>query len=1517
MNIRLLWGFGALYVLTVNATETTTVFTEGDQTFSDDVLAGSFACANDDCVPSADQKLYTVSARDLVDESGALGDMPPEVTEALLQDVYGSRMIAAIANDVAPGGRFATHYAQVAVSKAEVADLDAGTVSCSMVYPGYSSGSTTFYPTNMLGRHASCHPDETLLDTHLSFRCDGAVFQADRSCHKVSRNGFDVPVAPFTDIATTRATASDEVAPPYLFGPRSRTSLFTEATLKREYDDGTLYRPSDANRAAWCMPMHRMGDSFNWIPNSNGMANCFAYHQCDPDPQTAADFTFPSFQDTCFPPFTTMFSNNYDSNGDPLTGAAVHSIGPEAGTPPPGLWNVNGSGYESVLLQTFPCDPDDGISQNVLFAVADDGTALCLFDPDEKAAGTATIHIADNPDDLTMPPTAPLQKVMFYSPIHRFVKEGDTWYEYTIRPTMLMYWGLLVGDIYGTANPAPDIAFTPAEDFHINLAYYWDETAGPSGGYVHPGCQAGRLEGEPCAFDIGMVMNTRYNSIVFPCMDDGSGNCDAWNGGTTYGHIDAISLHGTMNLEYSTSRFVTRISVSQLTTGGSISASTFVSGAALDMAVTSKTCHKYSSSDADVVFHMTMAGLEEQFTISTNYVEYYHEDAGVVHRVVFENHEPSCGISPRAHSIPAGPCYNAVSSPTASGNDAESVAVSVRLPLDKCRDDFGQSYGPCVDKLQGWLADSASSTGARKIFIGYTMSFGASASNQGFVQRQQLDCSSGICDALLRPDAVAALEQCESTTAVGGEVTISQVTNLVTKTLAVAVQPTFSEIDARPPCKVLASGKVVCPALLHDQCEAGKGVASVQHLIAACGGVYSGANIRTSSALASGAPAGAADPTCTHSNSGDVRTVFTDNCRDHDSNEAECNVRYQPHVGGSDAFRTQCKMNDNGFWCQAVNGCTLDSGSRRLQDLPSICVDDADGSENSYLVESCSEKNNQLDICLQAYEADEEGGGIPCIDGGRGFCIASTQQTCTIGSETVETTDTTTTPVTESTPIKVLGNGLGYLHLGAAAGPQVQPVTRMQQARQLVFPIGATLTATCTDTDATAFERHVIGGVDTAGNWLVTTYEWEHILGMDPSHYAPMKAAVENKAQLVDAALVVADQTQILTRTNGVAVDSAAMFNKAQSHACHVNDVKPFTFLGSDRADDHCDWVASGGGSTNPYSDACAGHINGGLDVQGLVAKGTTNAVVHGKPDTTACNSGPAMVLGFNDQSPQYLADSSLTSEAVEVTAHWPGANRHKGAQPHSPTSCPDADVDATCDETNGGYRGWALAPMHAVVNDGGQSFYTEFKGADTDDGQYRVSVMSAFGVDINTAYLSQCGSGPTEWKLDTQFFHVDGVTPINGMFRRALEASTTVGALSSSSVHVDGEEDTAPRALQDSDGAPALASTVSAVVQGTALSCMDGVSVSQGVFDTACLCDDTGVLQSGQCQMNFAPSEPPPQPPPPPPPEDTSSSFPVWILLIVALGASVFAYNKTNEHRRAMRAIAQDYTRKLLTDEA
>ena len=97
------------------------------------------------------------------------------------------------------------------------------------------------------------------------------------------------------------------------------------------------------------------------------------------------------------------------------------------------------------------------------------------------------------------------------------------------------------------------------------------------------------------------------------------------------------------------------------------------------------------------------------------------------------------------------------------------------------------------------------------------------------------------------------------------------------------------------------------------------------------------------------------------------------------------------------------------------------------------------------------------------------------------------------------------------------------------------------------------------------------------------------------------------------------------------------------------------------------------------------------------------------------------------------------------------------------PDTCDGIDKDDVC-TNNIGYRGCALQPMErelSTANTMLPSLYHLFKQTHTDDGRSSAAVMSALGVNINTAYLSQCPDPvPTEWTLETQL-RLDGLTPV------------------------------------------------------------------------------------------------------------------------------------------------------------
>ena len=301
------------------------------------------------------------------------------------------------------------------------------------------------------------------------------------------------------------------------------------------------------------------------------------------------------------------------------------------------------------------------------------------------------------------------------------------------------------------------------------------------------------------------------------------------------------SYAGITNLEERAFKFATRVTIDRTTVGGLVSAETVVSGAALDLALNNQACFKYAAdpTPADVIF-MSFSGLEESFVVSVLSVEYFHEPTGL--RVVFESDNGACART-GTEDTPGPGCFDIVaSSASRSSPDRYAAMASVKLPMDQCRDDFNTlPAGDCATKLGDWLESTKTQAGERKIFVSYAMAFGNTPNTaMGFYRRQEVSCAnSGIyCNALIRDDAADNLNQCDTVTAVGSEITINQFTDLVSASLAVVGQPRFKALESRPPCIALDADSgdetVTCPAMLHDQCDGDQGVASIQHIMEKC-----------------------------------------------------------------------------------------------------------------------------------------------------------------------------------------------------------------------------------------------------------------------------------------------------------------------------------------------------------------------------------------------------------------------------------------------------------------------------------------------------------------------------------------------------------------------------------------------------------------------------------------------------------------------------------------------------------
>jgi hypothetical protein len=1298
------------------------------------------------CAAEADQHVSIYSLHDIAKDVGEFQNIPLEVRKTIRERVFGTRLLSTVEDETEPGERFASYYSQIAISKVQVqATSDVPTCEHD---DGLSDPSVI--PHNHAGRDTDCvvlsgidlNDEEELSSSPISHRrtaslCTGNVTDAVRHCQRVSWRGRDIGVAPYMDVTATGAPDDDEVSMANANSVRSRRSHFNEASLMWDAAQNKLVR--DTSDDTFCQYMQE-GASVDF--------DCDGKHFCPPDTDTATEGVGESFMERCFNYRMAGPSSNY------------FSMAAETGIPPPGDWNRVGWDYENALVDTHACDPGDALSENILFAVTDADHLVCLYSaydkgPDgEGAKITVATPASGEATEIYQ------QFAMFYAPVHLFVEDDSVVFQYTIRATLPMFWGLLAGVMDSTYGLPPDITFAfKDEGMHVNLAYVWDKNANSGiGGWVPPtpsdedGSGGIVSPGEPTTYVIGTIMNLRYHGVVFDCVDDDA-PCQA-------GAVPAVSSQGITNLEERAFKFTTRLTIDRTTVGGLIDAETAISGAALVISLNNQACFKHDlNAEPDLIFTVSFSGLEEPFIITVQSIEYYHTVHG---RVVFPADEDACVM--RLGDTPGPACYDVVAAVASRAPTRYAATAAVKLPMDGCTDDYGGDTYDCIHKLESWLHDTTDTAHERKIFVTYTMAFSdGTAPAQGFLRRQEINCdNNGIyCNGLIRSDAAENLRQCEETTAVGTEITINQFTDLVSASIAVVGQPHFNALETRPPCIALdaASGDetVTCPAMLHDQCDGNKGVASVQHIMESCGGTYSMPNLEASNAIVTGSGTSA---TCVPSNTNyaERTRIVTPADTTWDSGglssspHADCGqlVVYGTNYanGGNYPFanNAEAKAYCESFYMDMNNrpGSPNDVFTNSFRPCAFVGDNGQDG------VGRCRWASNSACGCGEAGQECQlvQGTGLTTAGG----AIASDVQ------------------VTAGSPVPVLGNGLGFMHLGAVAGPATQPTTKMQAARQLIFPIGARLTAKCGDTEQ--LSTVLFGGIETGSNdWLLTDTQWQVALGMPAERYDDMKALMEDPETLalIDGFLKGVDEDTLLTQSK-VALDSPAAHKVTQAYAsmasCDKNTIKPFSFLDSTRADDFCSWAHDE--SSNPYSNTCSSfaELAGGVDVQGFLAASGAG-IVHGAPDATECNNGPAMVLGFNDQSPQWNAYPDSLEEPDQVPPCAPESGEDRGARVQeawrTSTTCEGLGMDDVCSNSRG-YRGCALQPMERDLFTQlgtSPSFFAKFKNEYTNDGRPSAAVMSALGVNINTAYLSQCGAQPTEWILETQFAHLDGLTPI------------------------------------------------------------------------------------------------------------------------------------------------------------
>ena len=1321
----------------------------GDNYQGGTVTSGAPNCVGNTCAHESDQHVSIYSLHDIAKDVGEFQSAPfaAGVRAAIRERVFGTRLLGAVEAATVPGEPFASYYTQIAVSKVQV-QAASGVATCVL-----DDGTNTEHaPHAHVGRDVNCaeFPDVDELmsspSTHAAGLCAGKVGDAVKRCPPVSWRSREIGVAPYMDLTTTKAPEDEQVTMASANTVRSRLSHFNEASLMWSTQQNKLVR--DTSDDTFCPYID--GD-----PTTS--FDCDGKHFCPPDTASAA--AGESFMDRCF---------NYRLSG---TTPSHFGMAAETGIPPPGDWNLPTWKYEEALLDTHTCDLGDALSENILFAVDDDENLRCLYSQADKLlavadGGGAKITVATPASGEAT--ELYQQHVMFYAPVHVFDEVDGVAYQYTIRATLPMFWGLLAGVMDSTDDLPPDVTFAFREEGkHINLAYWWDDA---NANWVPPmpsaldGDGNDVLSGEPTTYVIGTIMNLRYNGVLFDCVDDDA-PCQA-------GAVPAISSQGITNIDERAFKFTTRLTIDRTTVGGLIEAETSISGAALVISLNNQACFKHDLNVVpDLVFTVAFSGLEEPFVITIQSIEYYHivHATKVTRRIVFPADEAACVT--RLGDTPGPACYDVVAAVASRAPTRYAATAAVKLPMDGCTDDYGGGAGDCISKLESWLTDTQSTAHDRKIFVTYTMAFSdGSAPAQGFLRRQEINCNNnGIyCNGLIRSDAADNLRQCDETTAVGTEITINQFTDLVSASIAVVGQPRFNALEKRPPCIALdaASGDetVTCPTMLHDQCDGNKGVASVQHIMEKCGGTYSVPNLEASNAIVTGSGTSA---TCvpTNTNYAERTRIVTPADTTWDSGgclsspHADCGQL----VSYGSNFVNDGSANDNyPFANNAEAKAYCESFYMDMNNRP--------GSPTDSFTDT-------FRPCAFVNDNGQEGGGN---------CRWATNSACNM----VEGTGLTTAggaiasdvQVTAGSAVPVLGNGLGFMHLGAVAGPATQPTTKMQAARQLIFPIGARLTAKCGDTEQ--LSTLLFGGIEAGSNdWLLTDTQWAAALGMPAERYADMKALMEDPETLalIDGFLKDVDHIPLLTQRK-VALDSPAAHKVLASTytpqaPCDKNTIKPFSFLDPTRADDFCAWhdsmqtAAENGDGSNPYHDDCdsayGSMISGGVDVQGFLAASGAG-IVHGAPDATECNNGPAMVLGFNDQSPQWGAYPDSLEEPDQVPPCAPESGEDRGARVQAgwPTSntCQGLDMDDVCSNSRG-YRGCALQPMERdllvpTLNEQ-PNFYSKFKNEYTNDGRASAAVMSALGVNINTAYLSQCGAQPTEWILETQFAHLDGLTPI------------------------------------------------------------------------------------------------------------------------------------------------------------
>jgi len=508
--------------------------------------------------------------------------------------------------------------------------------------------------------------------------------------------------------------------------------------------------------------------------------------------------------------------------------------------------------------------------------------------------------------------------------------------------------------------------------------------------------------------------------------------------------------------------------------------------------------------------------------------------------------------------------------------------------------------------------------------------------------------------------------------------------------------------------------------------------------------------------------------------------------------------------------------------------------------------------------------------------------GVPSVQHfmkvcGEQFSGESTVELVGFGADGESQTPAAAT-ATPAQPATVLGNGMGYLQLGSIAGPLEMPVTIGQAKRHMIFPVQVKVTMQCGATPGTPDLELMIMGGKKGATWNIDQTTWTEVMGLDDAKYLQVKSLVEGTPEIFDD-LETRAPLNVKTAVGGYDSAGYAAINSPSWHKflgeeptnCKPNNVKEYSYHDQTSQADHCS-AHSGNKCKNPNANSVV-VVN--TDAQGTVVLAGNGYVHNGLRCDAGGASGPAMIVEFNDQRPQYMGTSlvppyaPITDESTAATDLQLCASQTVGDTSMCDSSVTSGDEPAHQICTSGaGYTGCVFDPMlnadlDLPGHEPSDSFYTHFKENDLAGTQAKATVLSAVGVLINSAYLhqSQCADDVTMWGLEVRYVHLGGVAPSSAGARRSL-ADANISyftARSTKKLAPPSNSNNHTRRLAEDvtevDVFEARPENASLITTGSATisePCHDEIGAVQGVFKQACLCLDKENPKSAQCAIEF-----------------------------------------------------------------